>query len=194
MLLLKNYRFCAININNFMLSSVCLNDVHLTFSFIQNANTIQPFLKYCVVFFMFIQFYTKVSNVAVIVIDFNMFIDLYIPRGQTLRLTARLRALPADTERSLLANDGGLLDQAVQDVFNSPLLNLREGSIYLLLNISKDKSFELRQTETKTMTTLVRKMLQSDKVKNSITEKTSVLVEIDELDEDTFLNETFGKQ
>ena len=143
---------------------------------------------------MFSQFYTKVSNVAVIVIDFNMFIDLYIPRGQTLRLTARLRALPADTERSLLANDGGLLDQAVQDVFNSPLLNLREGSIYLLLNISKDKSFELRQTETKTMTTLVRKMLQSDKVKNSITEKTSVLVEIDELDEDTFLNETFGKQ
>lgn len=152
-----------------------------------------PFLS-IVLFFMFIQFYTKVSNVAVIVIDFNLFIDLFIPSGQTLRLTARLRALPADTERSLLANDGGLLDQAVQDVFNSPLLNLREGSIYLLLNISKDKSFELRQTETKTMTTFVRKMLQSDKVKNSITEKTSVLVEIDELDEDTFLNETFGKQ
>ncbi|XP_076107597.1 uncharacterized protein LOC143075902 [Mytilus galloprovincialis] len=123
-----------------------------------------------------------------------MFIDLFIPSGQTLRLTARLRALPADTERSLLANDGGLLDQAVQDVFNSPLLNLREGSIYLLLNISKDKSFELRQTETKTMTTFVRKMLQSDKVKNSITEKTSVLVEIDELDEDTFLNETFDEE
>ena len=52
MVLLKNYRFCAININNFMLSSVCLNDVHLTFSFIQNANTIQPFLKYCVVFYV----------------------------------------------------------------------------------------------------------------------------------------------
>lgn len=120
--------------------------------------------------------------------------DLYIPHGQTLRFTARLRALPQNTERRLLENDGVLLDEAVQCVFSSPLLNLREGSIYLLLNISKDKSFELRHTATETMTSLVRKMLQSEKVKDSITEKTSVLVEIGETDEDAFLNETFDEE
>lgn len=123
-----------------------------------------------------------------------MLIDLYIPHGQTRRFTARVRALPENTERHLLANDGVLVDAAVQSVFSSPLLNLREGSIYLLLNITKDKSFEMRHTATETMTSLVRKMLQSEKVKDSITEKTFVLVEIDETDEDTFLNETFGKR
>ncbi|XP_063447986.1 uncharacterized protein LOC134727535 [Mytilus trossulus] len=120
--------------------------------------------------------------------------DLYIPRGQTRRLTARVRALPENAERHLLANGGVLVDAAVQSVFNSPLLNLREGSIYLLLNISKDKSFEMRHTATETMTSLVRKMLQSDKVKDSITEKTFVLIEIDETAEDAFLTETFDEE
>ncbi|XP_052072499.1 uncharacterized protein LOC127710591 isoform X1 [Mytilus californianus] len=120
--------------------------------------------------------------------------DLYIPHGQTRRLTARVRALPENTERHLLENDGVLVDAAVQSVFSSPLLNLREGSIYLLLNISKDKSFEMRHTATKTMTSLVRKMLQSEKLKDSITEKTFVLVEIEETDEDAFLNETFDEE
>ncbi|CAG2246043.1 unnamed protein product [Mytilus edulis] len=85
---------------------------------------------------------------------------------QTIILDMRVKELPEDTNRCLLENSGHLIAEAVQCVFECPSPDLRQEPIYFFHNISKDNPsclFAIRQNATRTLSSLVNRMLHSTK-------------------------------
>lgn len=113
--------------------------------------------------------------------------DLHLTFGTTTTLSARLR-VPNETENRLREENSAIVEEAVRAVFGSPLVDLRIGSIYILLNVSKD-SFTNAADK---LIHLVKEMLQKPKAVESLTARTVLVVELDDLGGDVS-NDIYGQ-